>query len=247
MSDDPVTPIEHADELLAIELALRLLEPGPRAEAEARVRDDPAFAELYRQWQARALALLEGREERPSAGVWPAIARRLPANDTGSAVRWWQAATGVAAAVALALAAALALRPTPPPPAPVIVRAPAPPQPPIERQPVDRPLVAVLASPERDDVVAVSFDVAARRVSALPRRLTTDGREAQLWVIPQGGKPVSAGLLQPGDRTLLTAEPRVAELMTPGATLAVSLEPRGGSRTGAPTGPVILTGTIART
>ena len=27
--------------------------------------------------------------------------------------------------------------------------------------------------------------------------------------------------------------------------LAVSVEPRGGSRTGAPTGPVVLTGTLA--
>jgi anti-sigma-K factor RskA len=235
MSDEPPIPLDAADELLAIELAFALLDPGARRAAEARVRDDPAFATLFRRWQARALALLEGREAAPSPGVLPAIMRRLPANDAGT-VRWWQAATGVAAAIALVLGGTLALRPGAPPPATPVVPA----------QPAIPPLVAVLASPERDALVAVSFDRRSRRVSALPRRLATDGREAQLWVIPQGGAPVSAGLIRPGDRTRITAEPRVAALMVPGATLAVSLEPRGGSRTGAPTGPVILTGTIAR-
>jgi anti-sigma-K factor RskA len=94
--------------------------------------------------------------------------------------------------------------------------------------------------------VAVSYDPSVRRISALPRQLATGGREAQLWVIPSGGKPVSAGLLMPGARTELSPDDGVAALMVPGATLAISLEPRGGSRTGAPTGPVILTGTIAR-
>ena len=232
---DPVTTGPEADELLAIELVLSLLEPGERAVAERRVDEDPAFAALYRRWHVRALALLEGREERPPERVWTGIIRGLPANDLPRAVRRWQAATALAASAALALGATLALRREPPAPPPAIER-PA-------RMP---PLVAVLASPERDDVVAVSFDPAERRATALPRRLSTGGREAQLWVIPVGGKPVAAGLLLSGDRTSLLAEPRVAALMVPGATLAVSLEPRGGSPTGAPTGPVILTGTIAR-
>lgn len=239
MSDgDLPGPGPEADELLAIELALGLLEPAPRAEAERRVRDEPAFAVLYRRWQARALALLEGREERPPASVWAAIMRRLPANDGANAVRWWQAATTVAASVALALGATLALRREAPPAVQPLPR--------VERPAPVRPLVAVLASPARGDVVTVSYDTQTKRVSALPQRLTTGGREAQLWVIPAGGKPVSAGLLAPGGRTEITPEQGIAALMIPGATLAVSLEPLGGSRTGAPTGPVILTGTISR-
>lgn len=234
MSDTDVAPIgPEADELLAIELALGLLEPAERAAAEGRVEEEPAFAALHARWQARALALIEGQEERPPRRVWSGIARRLPANDLWHAVRRWQAATAVAASVALALGATLAFRREVP--APVSVT-----------WPVARPLVAVLASPERDDMVAVSFDPAKREATVLPQRLSTGGREAQLWVIPSGGKPVAAGLLLPGRRTSLTAEAGVAELLVPGATLAVSLEPRGGSPTGAPTGPVILTGTIAR-
>jgi anti-sigma-K factor RskA len=235
MSDTDVAPIgAEADELLAIELALGLLEPAERAAAERRLEEDPPFAALHARWHARALALLEGREERPPKRVWNGIARRLPANDAGHGVRRWQAATAVAASVALALGATLAFRREAP--APVSVTPPAP----------SRSLVAVLASPERDDVVAVSIDPARQVATALPRQLSTGGREAQLWVIPAGGKPVAAGLLLPGGRTSLVAEPGIAALMVPGATLAISLEPRGGSPTGAPTGPVILTGTIAR-
>lgn len=239
--DPPLDP-EDADALLAIELAFGLLDPAERATAEARVETDPAFAALHATWQARALALLEGREEQPPAAVWTRIARALPANDGAAAVRWWQAATGVAAALALALGTALVLRDEPPPPAPVVRQAP----PRVVERVVAPSLVAVLASPERDDVVAVTYDAGSQQVSARPARLTTGGREAQLWVIPAGGKPVSAGLLAPSGPTRLAAEERVAKLMVPGATLAVSLEPRGGSRTGAPTGPVILTGVIAR-
>ena len=48
--------------------------------------------------------------------------------------------------------------------------------------------------------------------------------------------------MTPTFRTLSLA----AALIAPGATLAISLEPLGGSPTGAPTGEVILTGKIAR-
>jgi anti-sigma-K factor RskA len=235
MSDPDVPDTgPEADEVRAAELAFGLLEPDVRAETEARVTSDAGFAALYRRWQARAAALLEGREERPPARVWAAIARRLPANDT-HAVRRWQAATAVAASAALAFGATLALRREPPVASP-----------PVERPVPPPPLVAVLTSPERADVVAVSYDTISRRVSALPQRLATDGRDPELWVIPTGGKPVSAGLLSPAARTSIVQDPRIAALIVPGATLAISLEPRGGSRTGAPTGPVILTGTIAR-
>jgi anti-sigma-K factor RskA len=38
----------------------------------------------------------------------------------------------------------------------------------------------------------------------------------------------------------------LAELMRNGATIAISVEPRGGSPTGAPTGPVIASGALTR-
>ena len=38
----------------------------------------------------------------------------------------------------------------------------------------------------------------------------------------------------------------LADLLSQGATIAISVEPPGGSPTGAPTGPVIASGTLER-
>ena len=56
--------------------------------------------------------------------------------------------------------------------------------------------------------------------------------------MPSDAAPVSLGLLQ--DQPLVITYP------TPpaGFTFAVSVEPEGGSPTGQPTGPVILTATV---
>ena len=55
---------------------------------------------------------------------------------------------------------------------------------------------------------------------------------------PAGGSPQSLGVIQQARyATDLAVSP--ANL-----TLAVSLEPQGGSRTGAPTGPIVFTGQL---
>jgi len=80
---------------------------------------------------------------------------------------------------------------------------------------------------------------AARPTSAAP---TTS---YELWLLPaEGGAPVSLGVLTTLDARLAVAERQAARLRA-GAKLAVSIEPRGGSPSGAPTGPVILVGAIS--
>jgi anti-sigma-K factor RskA len=64
------------------------------------------------------------------------------------------------------------------------------------------------------------------------------GQDLQLWAIGADGVPVSLGLIQQAEVT------RPAEGLAPGVVLAVSLEPAGGSTTGAPTGPVLVTGVL---
>lgn len=63
------------------------------------------------------------------------------------------------------------------------------------------------------------------------------GKIAELWLIAPNQKPQAAGLLD-ADHSLAIALPA----SVPGLVLAVSLEPPGGSPTGAPTGPVIAEG-----
>ena len=76
--------------------------------------------------------------------------------------------------------------------------------------------------------------------------LTADKRSMELWLIPQGGQPHSLGLIAPGQPVRLNVPPELVEQVGAGATLAVSLEPPGGSPTGKPTGEVIAAGDLTR-
>ena len=112
--------------------------------------------------------------------------------------------------------------------------------------PVARPtsvLVAMLG--DTKSPVAAVYDPAngALRVAAGPG--VPDARVAQLWVIGGDGVPHSLGLLS-GRPTSLAPKGVDRGRITPGATLAISVEPLGGSPTGLPTGPVVATGVVAR-
>jgi len=66
----------------------------------------------------------------------------------------------------------------------------------------------------------------------------------ELWVIPQGGAPLSLAVLGQLDGALRVPEGHRGQLRK-GAVLAITVEPAGGSPTGGPTGPVILSGAIS--
>lgn len=218
------------DDLLAAELAFELLDGADRAAASRREAAEGAFAALVDRWRARATGLLAGEDVTPPAWLWRSIAASLPANDTGEARRW-RVATGVAAAAALVLGV-VALRPAAPPRVVTIPRAvPA------------MPMIAILAGPTSRAMVSVVVDRATKHLSVVAYRLSVPGRSAELWVIADG-TPRALGLVDPAELRRLSPPPGIASTITPGATLAVSVEPVGGSPTGKPTGPVILTGQI---
>ena len=74
-----------------------------------------------------------------------------------------------------------------------------------------------------------------RAVSAVS---VPQGRDLQLWSLPAGATvPASLGVL-PSDGKQVQASPAA------GGQLLVSLEPAGGSPTGAPTGPVVYSGRL---
>lgn len=69
---------------------------------------------------------------------------------------------------------------------------------------------------------------------------STSAQDFELWMLPQSGKaPISLGLLPKKGQLAWLKSKMPDELFNAG--LAVSVEPKGGSPTGAPTGPVILT------
>jgi anti-sigma-K factor RskA len=63
-------------------------------------------------------------------------------------------------------------------------------------------------------------------------------------VIPAGGKPRSLGTMPDRKQMHMKLADTLATLLQQGATIAISVEPRGGSPTGAPTGPVVASGAL---
>jgi anti-sigma-K factor RskA len=230
-----VDPMGEDDEMLAAELAFGLIDGAERQTAEARVTTDPAFAAAHRRWLSYAVAILAGGEVSPRPSIWTAIEARLPANDTApvtpqASVRWWQAGTLVASAAAVLLGVVATERATTPV-APPHIAQPAP------------PLVAMLTGTDKG-FVAVSYDPATGRLTSTPTGVSIGDHSAQLWVIPTGQSPRSLGVIAAGAPGWTHAPGKAAPAITPGATFAITVEPIGGSPTGNPTGPVILSGKV---
>ncbi|MGQ0566413.1 MAG: anti-sigma factor [Gemmobacter sp.] len=216
---DTFSPAEE-DEALAAEYVLGVQDAAERALVERRLRDDAAFARQVTGWENRLAGLNDGFAEAPAPALLAAIEARLfgrPEAPRRSLWPQWLLGAGLAAAVALA-----ALFIVSPPPAP------------------DAPLVATLAAEGQALVYAARYDAAAgelivTRTAGEPAAATL---VHELWLIAGTAAPVSLGLIE-------TAElRRPLPVLPPGAVLAISLEPAGGSTTGAPTGPVLVTGAV---
>ena len=106
------------------------------------------------------------------------------------------------------------------------------------------PLIATIEG-GGNRVFVATIDARRGTVSVVPASYSADAtRVPELWLIPADGKPRALGLLR-ADRTVTIAiPPEFASQTVSNATLAVSLEPPGGSPTGAPTGPVIGAGKL---
>jgi anti-sigma-K factor RskA len=219
MTDADLTPKE-ADDALAAEYVLGVLSLSERAEAEARIKRDPAFAALVTAWETRMAGLNDGFAEAPAPkNLLPQIEARLfpkpaaPARQGFGLFGWLSGALAAAMLVGLTLATL------------------APPRP---------GLVATLATADNRlayRVTQFGDTLQVTRVAGVP---AVAGQVHQLWVIAPNASPVSLGLLE--DRPLTITYPAPP----PGFVFAVSVEPAGGSPTGLPTGPVILTAEVGQ-
>jgi len=234
---DTQTPESGDPDILAAELAFGLIDPADAEVAYRLVDTDPAFRAAYNRWFSYALALFADGAETPPAWIWTAIQSRLPANDTVARLnrrltRWRIAA--MAASIALLATTTSAVWLSGQLRHPVQHPAPVP----------AAPMVAMLKG--TPGAVSIAFDPVRRTLTVASSGLGIDNRHtAQLWVIPADGRPRSLGVLPADHPTWRSAPGPIAGLLTKDATLAVSIEPQGGSPTGLPTGPVILTGKLA--
>lgn len=227
----PLSPEDR--EWMAAELALGLLDGADLIQARRLQAEDLAFSREVARWSARFAPLLDGVEEiTPPAGLFDKIERRLGMNvvDLQPRLRRWQWGTGAMTALAASLAVALLLQPN-------LNRPPAP----VPAAPVPATMVAVLKGDSAQFLA--DWNGRARLVVVASQAAAPASRSHELWVIPEDGKPRSMGLIEPGTRKLEVG-PAMAALLNQGATLAVSLEPAGGSPTGSPTGAVIASGPL---
>jgi anti-sigma-K factor RskA len=116
-------------------------------------------------------------------------------------------------------------------------------------RPSAAPLVATMEAEDTDARLVATWDPGDRSlvVAAAAGVQAATTRSHELWVIPADGTPRSIGLLPASRRMHLRLAGPTAGQLAEGATLALSVEPAGGSPTGQPTGPVIAAGKLERT
>ena len=246
MTDDDRSPLSDEDRMLAAEYALGVLDGPARAAAARRVERDRDFARAVDDWHAQLAPMLDGVEDvEPPAHVWRRIEGTIGSPDPAS-VREVAGVRDVAgppprqvippgrAFLLMMLGGALAsfalvtlvgrgiitLDVPTDDPAPALVATLTP----------DGGAPAALARFDPSGTLTVRIAVAG-----------DDGRVPELWLIPGDGVPRSLGVLPGGAGTIALPDGIVP---TVGEALAVSLEPAGGSPTGAPTGPVIASGKL---
>ena len=224
----------------AAELALGVLDGDERAAAMRRVLAEPEFAREVETWRTHfALLFAQWPDVSPGDELEDRIIRLTHAVDSrrGSIrPRGWAIATGVATLIAACLVLALALRPQ----RIVTVREPAP----AAAAPA---LVAAIAPTDGGaEPFAATYDAAIGEVRLAGGVDVPAGHSAELWVIAGKGDPHALGLIA-GNTARVSIGGSNLRRMAAGVTLAVSIEPAGGSPTGLPTGPVVAQGKLTST
>ncbi|MGF1622958.1 MAG: anti-sigma factor domain-containing protein [Rhodomicrobiaceae bacterium] len=231
---DPNIPYEDGDDALAAEYALGVLDADERARVAERVRRDVAFARLVTAWETRLSGLNDGFVEvAPPRSVKAAIDSRLfgeadaPSRATASSIwsslAFWRLVSGAS----LAAAALLAF---------FMLRSPLPPA-------AGENLLAYLAAEQSEDSFVALYDEATKelRITQVAGSRPSE-KDHELWLIGDDKKAISLGLVGRTGEKAPSVAPTLRGKFAEGVTLAVTLEPEGGSPTGVATGPIIALG-----
>ncbi len=207
---------------LAAEYVLGTLH-GPARRRFDRLMTDRADVRMaVWRWERNLNGMAESlKPHKPSRRVWTNIRRRIEVSQQSKTAflgNWrglWLALPTAAAAAWLAIA----LLPT---------------------TVVDR--VAIFADQNAETlwVISADLDRGLLQTEAVTVPAAAGNTSYELWVLPADGPPQSLGLLpvNAGTVEIRISEQLIAAL-TDAGTLAISLEPAGGSPTGLPTGPVV--------
>jgi anti-sigma-K factor RskA len=233
MTDDRTIIQEESDKVVAAEYVLGVLGAAERRQAQQRLAHDQAFANEVAFWEERLGAFADAIEPvAPPDRAWTRIARAVRVGDPSApreslwqSLTFWRSFGIGSAALAVASIGALTF---------------------IAISPVPRaPMLATLGASNGQPNFVAAINAGGTSLLVVPAALlTSDPRAMELWLIPAGDQPHSLGLIEPGRPVRLDVPRDLVARITADATLAVSMEPPGGSPTGQPTGPVIASGNL---
>lgn len=222
------------DEVLAGEYVLGVLPLPDRLRVEHRLRDDKAFQAIVARWQENLATFNnEYAAEAPPSWLYAAVETKLfpkPADERPGALIWsslnfWRGLTLVTLSAAVFFAAS----------AEGLFRKPAP----------SAPAVATLGSGTSSISLVTLFDRQSGRLKVTPVAAGAEkSKSLELWLIEGDDAPVPLGVFPDTGDGSIVIPPDMRGRLKNGVTLAVSLEPFGGSPTGKPTGPVVASGKI---
>lgn len=231
-TDDDPGDLRYAEYVLGV------LDAETRAAVERELTADPQAAAAEAHWRRRLLPLAEEvAPEMPPPQLWARIGAALEfdAPAAGSRGGWWEnlrlwhwLTFGSGALLAAACAAL------------VVLATHRPPTPPIPY------MAATIMQTDGQVGWTATMDIGKARMIVVPAapQPVRAGRTPELWLIPPGARPIAVGLISTRAPMTLTLSASLVARLGPSARLAVSIEPRGGSPTGQPTGPVVATGAI---
>lgn len=251
MGNDHHEPLQEdppqGDDLLAGEYVLGVLDADTHRAFAARVPREPVLAREVAAWQHRLAPMLEDIEPvSPPLGMWPRVRTHLGLGATTASNRdgaagqtplwerlgFWR---GFSAAALAATAASLV--------AVLVVRQP---QSQFPRAPHPITMMTTIAQADGSPafVAAVDSDACTMLVMPMDAKVPKD-KVPELWVIAADGVPRSLGVRGTTRADAIVVPASLRDGLLAAATLAVSIEPVGGSPTGAPSGNMIAKGALA--
>ena len=212
---------------LAAEYVLGTLTGGARRRFDALLPAHPALRNAVAGWEKRLLPMaLKAEAVQPAPRLWASIEDKLgwtsapvaAARTSSFRLRFWQAFAAVATLAAVVLGTST------------------------HNGPTEAPMIVVLHATKGSETIVAGLSPDRQQISIQPLQkvaLTSD-QSLELWALKKDGPPASLGVIAADKLTAVNKHALPKD--TKG--LAVSLEPLGGSPTGAPTGPVLFVGDL---
>ena len=225
---------EELQDLLAAEYVLGSLQGAARRRLITLMRHHPSLRRRVQDWEQRTLPLIirAPRIKAPDR-VWHKILARIspPADRAWSRRTWWMGFATVG--LSFVLAALLYVGAAPP------------------SQP-SFTMVALLSDQRALPGILVSWtpkQAANRNLSVriLAHPQMPPGTSWQAWIVTErNGAPISLGLVSADENQVLNLSAAAADALPGAVAVGVSVEPKGGSVTGRPSGPFLLQGSALR-